>query len=345
MFLAHIVLAAYLYLYFIVPYQLNGWDCGVFMCRYAYALYLLRDKTFSFRETNLRSNKPKSRFRRLITESYAFDFTGDDIQRIRTEMKTLIERLSVIYSRVKEDEKQAKLAKKAAAKQELQAKQNAAAIANGDDTGTAAPTITTPVGNLQSSQDSSESTGVLEVGTVQKDTLAAVGASHRRPQSSLQPDLDTIDEVGDAQLDSMMAAASLDDDRKRPASENFNVKQQQQQHQRDRASRSTGGSPQFETQHPTSFETSTPVARTGDAMARGTIHGATAIINDVDSRPRELQSNESPPKSPVVDENMEYDENVGETNASHESLVSEVEEIPGRKLRLVRYKDDDSFEV
>jgi asparagine synthase (glutamine-hydrolysing) len=93
---------------FSVPYQRNGWDCGVFICRYAYGLYLLRREPFSFGQTDLRSSKRKDRFRLLITENDAFKFNGDDIQRIRTEIKTLIENLSIVYASVKKSDREAK---------------------------------------------------------------------------------------------------------------------------------------------------------------------------------------------------------------------------------------------
>jgi hypothetical protein len=185
------------------------------MCRYAYALYLLRDMTFSFGETNIRASNKNDRFR-LITESEAFDFDGDDVQRIRTEIKTLIEKLSVIYARVKEEEKQAKLAKKHASKLALQSKQDAATGETDSSAAAAAArttTTTTDVGNLQSSQDSSAAQQV--------DTLPVPDESQQQQsQSHRHPGLGLKGEQVGMPIDSMMqsmAAVSLDEDKKRPA--------------------------------------------------------------------------------------------------------------------------------
>jgi hypothetical protein len=131
---ASLLLSVCTFFLFKVPYQRNGWDCGVFMCRYAYGLYLLRHEPFSFGQTNLRSSKRKDRFKLFLTESDAFKFNGDDIQRIRTEIKTLIENLSVVYAKVKEAEKQAKeRARKAAATLASQSNKYAAGETSSSD--------------------------------------------------------------------------------------------------------------------------------------------------------------------------------------------------------------------
>jgi hypothetical protein len=75
-----------------------------FVCRYAYAVYLLRHRPFSYRETNVFAERGKGRFQELITDSREFDFAMPDIARIRAEMKTLIERLSVVYLPWKQEE-------------------------------------------------------------------------------------------------------------------------------------------------------------------------------------------------------------------------------------------------
>jgi hypothetical protein len=87
-----------------VPYQDNSWDCGVFVCRYAYAVYLLRHRSFSYRNINAFGERPKLRFQELITDSPEFSFAMPDIARIRNEMKTLIERLSGVYLPWKQEE-------------------------------------------------------------------------------------------------------------------------------------------------------------------------------------------------------------------------------------------------
>lgn len=91
-----------------VPRQTNGYDCGVFVCRYSWGLFSIRSRRFSYREVGIRKSVsgdmygPSSPlFRELITEDRAFHFTMEDIERLRREMKTLIEKLSGIYVRWK----------------------------------------------------------------------------------------------------------------------------------------------------------------------------------------------------------------------------------------------------
>ena len=86
-----------------VPYQENGCDCGVFVCRYAYNLYTMRHQKFTLlgmRET------PQFLFR--ITRGAAFQFDMSDIARIREEIGTLVDNLSPLYLQMKAQEKEAK---------------------------------------------------------------------------------------------------------------------------------------------------------------------------------------------------------------------------------------------
>ena len=76
----------------LVPMQTNGCDCGVFICRYAYNLYMMRNLQFTKEHQN---EKPP--FSSLITSGSAFQFNMSDIARIRVEMVTLIDNLSQIY--------------------------------------------------------------------------------------------------------------------------------------------------------------------------------------------------------------------------------------------------------
>jgi len=94
----------------VVPYQNNSWDCGVFVCRYAFALYKLRNISFSFQEYR------QDCFRSLITNSEPFQFDMKDITRLRQEMKALVENLCTAYvpwkseqdRKAKEDRRKAK---------------------------------------------------------------------------------------------------------------------------------------------------------------------------------------------------------------------------------------------
>jgi len=94
-----------------VPRQNNSNDCGVFVCRYALAIYQLRQLKFSYRDAGLHtthkassSRERKSRaFSDLITHGESFNFDVGDIQRIRSEFKTLLQRLQPLYKEAKDD--------------------------------------------------------------------------------------------------------------------------------------------------------------------------------------------------------------------------------------------------
>lgn len=72
----------------IIPYQDNGWDCGVFVCKYAHALYMLRNENYFRKDVA---------FVEDIESCREFDFGMNDIERLRDNMKTLTERLSKVY--------------------------------------------------------------------------------------------------------------------------------------------------------------------------------------------------------------------------------------------------------
>lgn len=109
-----------------VPRQNNGSDCGVFVCRYALAMFQLRHKRFTRREAGLEPlgdepSTPRSQrrsqsraFEELITNGHAFDFDVEDIQRIRQEFKTLIQNLQPLYDAVKKNRIKAEEDKKRA---------------------------------------------------------------------------------------------------------------------------------------------------------------------------------------------------------------------------------------
>jgi len=90
-----------------IPYQENGCDCGVFVCRYAYNLYMMRHLKFTWVDI---CEKPV--LKSLITKGPAFQFDMSDIARIREEIGTLIDNLSKLYLRMKEQEKANKRAKR-----------------------------------------------------------------------------------------------------------------------------------------------------------------------------------------------------------------------------------------
>merc|ERR1712194_416627 len=88
-----------------IPYQENGCDCGVFVCRYAYSLFLMRNDKFTW-------GGGCERFLTLITKGPAFQFDMSDIARIREEMGILIYNLSIQYLKTKEQGKAKKRVKR-----------------------------------------------------------------------------------------------------------------------------------------------------------------------------------------------------------------------------------------
>jgi hypothetical protein len=113
-----------------VPRQYNGCDCGVFACRYTYGIYQLAcSKQITYEISD----------GKFITDSNEFKFNGNDIDRIRMEMKTLIQRLTHVYTPWKklqvETETAAKLAAKTAkASRKRKTLANAATSADTDQT-------------------------------------------------------------------------------------------------------------------------------------------------------------------------------------------------------------------
>jgi hypothetical protein len=104
----------------LVPFQNNGWDCGVFVCRYAQSLFRLRDRKFSYADAS-DEGKLNCTFKRMITDSPEFDFGMNDISRLRKELMILIERLSHIYVPWKADHDRNEREVEAARKQRSQA--------------------------------------------------------------------------------------------------------------------------------------------------------------------------------------------------------------------------------
>ena len=78
----------------LVPYQDNSWDCGVFVCRYAFALFMLRHKEITIGDYDNRSPP----LRRVVTDQDEFQFDMRDIERMRDEMKALISNLATSYT-------------------------------------------------------------------------------------------------------------------------------------------------------------------------------------------------------------------------------------------------------
>ena len=76
---------------FAVPQQENGFDCGLFVCRYLYGLVYLHKEQ---QKINLST----------IEDSHLFKFTQDDISRMRKEFAILLNRLTIYSSEIDEYE-------------------------------------------------------------------------------------------------------------------------------------------------------------------------------------------------------------------------------------------------
>lgn len=92
-----------------VPRQENSWDCGVFVCRYGYAVHRLYMEGVEFKVKAGTTKKDyQAQISQLISSHQAFDFNMDDIERIRVEMKQLLENLSTLYIKSRKKEKLSK---------------------------------------------------------------------------------------------------------------------------------------------------------------------------------------------------------------------------------------------
>ncbi len=96
---AHIIFCAQcsVYAHFIlfflpVPRQTNSWDCGLFTCKYAHALYQQRWQMITVND--LRGKKPLIN---VITNSPYMKFDYRDIDEMRVELRKLIDNLSDLY--------------------------------------------------------------------------------------------------------------------------------------------------------------------------------------------------------------------------------------------------------
>lgn len=83
----------------LVPYQYNSWDCGVFVCQYAYALYQQRHQNITYHDLFI--SKPA--LIDAITKSPFMQFDMDYIAKLRQAMGKLIDNLSSVYLQVKSE--------------------------------------------------------------------------------------------------------------------------------------------------------------------------------------------------------------------------------------------------
>jgi hypothetical protein len=92
-----------LLVYLPVPYQDNSWDCGVFVCKYSFALYKICKDPILYSDAY--TSPPLCQ---LITENNEFDFGPADIKRFRDEMAKLVDNLSAVYLSRKKSSKDVK---------------------------------------------------------------------------------------------------------------------------------------------------------------------------------------------------------------------------------------------
>ena len=84
--------------YLLVPYQSNSWDCGVFVCRYAYALYSRYLNGWRIKEGDIFKKRSQvSLHDHVLTESAEFAFGMSEIGILRDEMKVLVRNLSEVF--------------------------------------------------------------------------------------------------------------------------------------------------------------------------------------------------------------------------------------------------------
>ena len=72
------------------------YDCGLFVCRYAYALYQARFNPITYVDLHLEKPPLKT----AITQSTFFNFDDLEVTLLRAEVGVLIDNLAKVYSRV-----------------------------------------------------------------------------------------------------------------------------------------------------------------------------------------------------------------------------------------------------
>jgi hypothetical protein len=77
----------------LVPQQKNGYDCGLFVCRYAYAIFKIRDNFFN----QLDISGSELLLRDEIINNEHFRFNQEVINQFRIQLKQLLQNLSDVY--------------------------------------------------------------------------------------------------------------------------------------------------------------------------------------------------------------------------------------------------------
>lgn len=79
-----------------MPTQENGFDCGVFACLYAYAMYLLTKK-IEFTYNELAVTGYSDEMVNAVSNSKEFEFGMEEVGRFRADLRTLLGKLSAKY--------------------------------------------------------------------------------------------------------------------------------------------------------------------------------------------------------------------------------------------------------
>ena len=87
------------------PMQDNSWDCGVFVCRYAYGILCMRDKPFAADASFLDMPKRNRIVNDWVTASDGFQFDMRDIVRLRDEIAYLIDELGKLYKKLRNEQR------------------------------------------------------------------------------------------------------------------------------------------------------------------------------------------------------------------------------------------------
>jgi Ulp1 protease family, C-terminal catalytic domain len=76
-----------------VPRQQNGFDCGLFVCRYILGIYKLREQTFMFEDVY----KNKTPLLKKVTNSSSFIFNQKLVNDFRKQLGELFDNLDHLY--------------------------------------------------------------------------------------------------------------------------------------------------------------------------------------------------------------------------------------------------------
>jgi hypothetical protein len=81
------------FFFYTVPSQLNGYDCGLFVCRYAAGLHKIKDELFTFKDIYA----SQSPLLEKITLNSNFQFDQVVVDEFRLQLGTLVDNLSSVY--------------------------------------------------------------------------------------------------------------------------------------------------------------------------------------------------------------------------------------------------------